>query len=142
MSYSKIFLMAGLCAICLSIYPARGASSETPARPSVETLKKELTAVRADIDQSQKSLDRKVKELHVRRERIEFEDPEIAALREALTALERQVIAKREELKARAALVPEIKKIEDERREAFQRLRQLRETEAAIQRELATRERE
>ena len=43
----------------------------------------------------------------------------------------------RDQLKVRIALKPELKAIEGERKEIFQKVRELREVKAAIERELA-----
>lgn len=133
----SIFLLAGLFASVL-VFAAVGDSPP----PSAAMLRSELTKIRAEIESAQKGVDDAMKRLRERQRRIEYEDPEIVAVREELLELERQVLRKREELNAKLALVPEIKRIEEERRDYFHRLRQLRETEAAIQRELAARERE
>jgi chromosome segregation ATPase len=122
---------------------AVGESDHTaPPAPSADALRAELEKVRAEIETAQRGLERKMEELRERQHRLEYEHPEIVAVREELLELERRALQKREEIKAKLALIPEIRRIEEERRDYFRKLSELRETEAAIRRELAARERE
>ncbi len=136
-----ILLIAGLF-VLVGLSDVRAAASGESPPIATERLQSELKQVRAEIEAAQKGLDDKMKQLRERQHQAEYQDPEVVAIREQLLELERQVIRKREELNARLALVPEIKRIEEERRAFFQKLSELRETEAAIQRELAARARE
>lgn len=114
-----------------------------PARPplSLEVLRKELVAVRSELKAAEQGIEQRNKALREKQHELEYEDPEIVALREELRALERQVLEKRQQLQTRIASKPALKKMEGERRELFQTLQRLRDTEAAIQREIAALER-
>lgn len=137
----SILLIAGLL-VLFGISDVRATASGELPPIATERLQSELKVVRAEIEAVQKDLDEKIKQLRERQHQAEYQDPDVVALREQLLELERQVVRKREELNSRLARVPEIKRIEEERRAYFQKLRELRETEAAIQRELAARARE
>lgn len=136
-----ILLFAGLLSLFGFTHVRAAASGDSPPI-TTEALQSELKQVRAEIEAAQNSLNDKMKQLRERQQQVEYQDPEIVAIREQLLDLERQVMRKREELNARLAVVPDIKRIEEERRAFFQKLSELRETEAAIQRELAARARE
>ncbi|MBW7909002.1 MAG: hypothetical protein H3C50_08825 [Kiritimatiellae bacterium] len=110
--------------------------AEPSQKPSLETLRGELVSVRSEIDVASRSLAQQSKALATRQREIEYKDPEIVALRDELVALEKQVVEKRKQLQARVALNSDIKALERERKELFQHVQQLRDTEAAIQREI------
>lgn len=128
-----------LCVSGLLVQALVGAESDSAGRaiPTLDQLKAEWSRVRGEITALEGNLNQLMQNLHERRHRLEYDDPEIAKIREELVKLERQVLKKREELQARVYLSPEIKKIEEERRQIFQKLRGLREVESAIRRELA-----
>lgn len=123
-----VFIVGGaLCGV-----PAQG----TKAAPTLPSLQKELADTRARIDALQGSMAERAKELREQQHAIEYGNPEIMALREEMLALERQLLEKRKNLQVQIALQPEIKKVEEQRRQLFQELQKLRSTEAAIQREI------
>ncbi len=103
-------------------------------RPRLEA---ELARVRADLEKGERDLAARQEALRREQHDLEYQDPELVALREKLIALEKQVLETRDQLKARLALKPGIKALEAERKELFHAVRRLRETEAAIRRELA-----
>lgn len=136
-----IGLAAGILFISGSAFAAdEPTQAAVEQRPSLETLQKELVSIRADIDAAQKALTEHNKALRQKQHDIEYQDPAIVALRQELIALEKQVLEKRAALDVRIALVSALKDLERERREAFQSLQQLRNTEAAIQREITAAE--
>jgi predicted nucleic acid-binding Zn-ribbon protein len=141
---TKRFFLLSLSSLALIFCSfALGESDSASARsPSAEALRTELEKVLAEIATAQRDLNGKMEELRERQHRLEYEHPEIVSLREELLALERQALQKREEIRAKLSLIPEIRRIEEERRDYFRKLSELRETEAAIRRELAARERE
>lgn len=129
----------------LLLFAGAAFAQEAPADSSqhfdLPTLKKELASVQADLATAQQNLGEKLKEMREKQHELEYQDSEIVAIREEMVALEKQVIAKREDLKTRLALKPAIKELESERKELFRSLQNLRNTEAAIQREIAILER-
>lgn len=116
-------------------------SSDSRPRSTLDSLRKELVSVRAELDTAEREMENRNKTLLDRQHQLEYQDPETVALREEIVGLERQLIAKRQQLQTRLALKPEIKDVESERKDLFQTLQRLRDTEAAIQREIAALER-
>ncbi|MCS6771489.1 MAG: hypothetical protein NZ740_05625 [Kiritimatiellae bacterium] len=129
-----------LLPLLFCVVPLTALSEDAGASIATEQLRQELEQIRSEIEATERGMNQKMAEIRERRHQIEFGDPEIAALRQELVELERQVLRKREELEARIAANKALKALEDERRAVFQKLKELRETEAAIRRELAARE--
>jgi chromosome segregation ATPase len=115
-------------------FPALHADVPQPA--DREALVRELTAVQSALALSQTNLVANQKDLWQKQHDLEYGDPEIVSLRKEITALEKQLIQKRKDLQVRLSLKPELKKLEAARKSMFKDIQQLRDQEAAIQREI------
>lgn len=133
--------MANLLLFAGAALATQDAPPATPQKHDLPTLRKELASVQAELVTAQRNLGEQLKDMRQKQHDLEYQDSELVAIREEMVALEKQVIARREELKTRLALKPAIKELESERKELFRSLQSLRETEAAIQREIAVLER-
>ena len=120
--------------LLLSTCPLYSANEGTPSKR--EQLTKELAKVRSDIDAAQKSITAQSKVLWKSQHDLEYSDPSLVKLREEITALEKELIGKRQELNLKLSLIPEMKTIDSKRRDLFTNLESLKATEQAIVNEI------
>lgn len=117
--------------------PARAADTQPPDH---ETLVRELAEVQASISSALAAMTTNNAALLEQRHAIEYNDPDLIALRDEMIALEKQLVEKRKQVEARLSLRPELKALEAQRKAMFQNVQELRDREAAIKRELAAAE--
>lgn len=134
---SMLRFIALIAAAALLAPPARAADTQPPDH---ETLVRELAGVQASISAALAAMTTNNAALLEQRHAIEYNDPDLKALRDEMIALEKQLVEKRKQLEARMSLNPDVKALEAQRKAMFQGLQEMRDREAAIQRELVAAE--
>ena len=128
-------VVLGVVALC-----AAGAMADETNRPV--SLQQQLDDVRARISAAQGRIVEEAKALWTAQHQVQSSDPETAELREEISRIEKQLIAKRQELCAKMGARPEIREIEKRRKDVFEELTALREQEQLILNEIALEQRQ
>lgn len=134
---SMLRFIAVLSVAALSGSAVHAADAQPAAR---EKLVRELSDVQAALVAALASMTTNNAALLEQQHAIEFNDPDLQALRGEMIALEKELVEKRKQLEVRMSLHPEMKVLEQQRRALFRNVQELRDREAAIQRELAAAE--
>jgi len=127
-----LFLFAVTC--CL-VWPTR---AETPPVRSVEQLQMELSDVRSSITNVEQQISISAQKILRQKHDLEYQDPDFKKLHDEIVVLEKQLLEKKNQMDAKLALVPDVKRTDAERRELFKKLSDLREQETLIQNEIKT----
>jgi len=121
-----------LCALLLLALFRSASAQEAGA-----DLNAQLEGVQTQIAAAQTNLAAVSKEVAKIEHDLEYSDPACKALREEMVVLEKQLIAKRDQLAAHRKSNPDYSDAESRRKEAFLALQSLRATEQLIKEEIA-----
>lgn len=108
-------------------------AESAPVRPPAQA---ELKRVQAELQLALTNLNVQSSALWQRQHDLEYNDPEIKALRASIVDLEKKLLEQRKALQVRLAAKPEIKALENERKALFKRVDELRLEEEVLQREV------
>ncbi len=118
--------------------PLQTVRAQSITNSRLEVLNADLEKVRDQLASATRDLRSSVEALWRQQHDVEYSDPEIKKIHDEITVLEKQMLQKREFLNARRALLPEIKKLEDQRKELYTRLDNLQAQEKQILNEIKT----
>jgi len=98
----------------------------------------ELSDVRSSITNVEQQISISAQKILRQKHDLEYQDPDFKKLHDEIVVLEKQLLEKKNQMDAKLALVPDVKRTDAERRELFKKLSDLREQETLIQNEIKT----
>ena len=121
--------------LCVSMGPMMN-QAEEPVKPAPPVLEVQLEDVRTKLAEAHKDLAVQVKELWKKQHDLEYKNEECVELRGQIVKLEKELIAKRQQLDERLEQIPEIKDLNSRRKQLFLRIEELKQTEQLILNEM------
>ncbi|HBA84501.1 MAG TPA: hypothetical protein DCZ95_10445 [Verrucomicrobia bacterium] len=131
-SFRNLVFLSCILLLGLSCLPSW---AETSAEKR-KSLAAELGRVQQELVAAQTNLAEQAKTIWNRQHDLEYNNPECAALREEITALEKQLVEKRRLLDAKMSLQPEMKDIKKNRQELFENIQKLKDDERLLMNEI------
>ena len=106
------------------------------AEDNADVLKNDLSIVEQQLEQVQQEIQAVTRELWTVQHDLEYEHPECVAIHNDIKELEKQLIDKRKQLNRIMAESPEMKQLNKQRQELFEKVKQLTEEKTLIQNEM------
>ena len=136
MKRNTAFIWAAGLFFCLAITFPTQAAEEGEGDTAKDALAADLEDVRNATTAAYEEISSLSAELAEEQHKLEYKNPEISGLYKDIKALEKELLEKREALKAHLRSSPGIREIERKRAELFKRIQELQEQERLILNEI------